>query len=108
MNLSGTNRFFSKLPYTRKSWAYVLFTIYSCMLLTYFQVFPALTSTTVDTQFFSGQRLNDTTTTTIPSSLCFLIVNFGKKILPHIKIESFCSKICRYYIDNVFPLFGFY
>ena len=23
---------------------------------------------------------------TIPSSLCFLIVNFGKQILPHIKI----------------------
>ena len=66
MNLSRTNSFFSKLPSTRKSWAYVLFTIYSCMLLTYFQVFPALTSTTVDAQLFSGQRRNDTTTTTTP------------------------------------------
>jgi hypothetical protein len=65
MNLSWTNRFFSKLPSTRNSWAYVLFTIYSCMLLTYFLVFPALTSsTTVDAQLFSGQRRNDTTTTT--------------------------------------------
>jgi hypothetical protein len=36
------------------------------MLLTYFLVFPALTSstTTVDAQLFSGQRRNDTTTTT--------------------------------------------
>jgi hypothetical protein len=35
------------------------------MLLTYFLVFPALTSssTTVDAQLFSGQRRNDTTTT---------------------------------------------
>ena len=66
MNLSWTNRFFSKLPSTRNSWAYVLFTIYSCMLLTYFLVFPALTSTTIDAQLFSGQRLNDTTTTTTP------------------------------------------
>ena len=66
MNLSRTNSFFSKLPSTRKSWAYVLFTIYSCMLLTYFLVFPALTSTTIDAQLFSGQRLNDTTTTTTP------------------------------------------
>jgi hypothetical protein len=66
MNLSWTKRFFSKLPSTRNSWAYVLFTIYSCMLLTYFLVFPALTSstTTVDAQLFSGQRRNDTTTTT--------------------------------------------
>lgn len=64
MNLSWTNSFFSKLPSTRNSWAYVLFTIYSCMLLTYFLVFPALTSTTIDAQLFSGQRLNDTTTTT--------------------------------------------
>ena len=64
MNLLGTNRFFSKLRSTRKGWAYVLFTIYFCMLLTYFQVFPALTSTTVDAQLFSGQRPNDTTTTT--------------------------------------------
>ena len=64
MNLSWTNRFFSKLPSTRDRWAYVLFTIYSCMLLTYFLVFPALTSTTIDAQLFSGQRLNDTTTTT--------------------------------------------
>jgi ABC-type multidrug transport system fused ATPase/permease subunit len=63
MNLSGTNRFF-KISSTRNSWAYVLFTIYSCMLLTYFQIFPALTSTTVDAQFFSGQRRNDTATTT--------------------------------------------
>ena len=68
MNLSGTNRFFSKLPSTRKGWAYVLFTIYSCMLLTYFQVFPTLTSTTVGAQLFSGQRPNDTTTTTAPTS----------------------------------------
>jgi ABC-type multidrug transport system fused ATPase/permease subunit len=73
MNLSGTNRFF-KISSTRNSWAYVLFTIYSCMLLTYFQIFPALTSTTVDAQFFSGQRRNDTaattttTTTTAPTS----------------------------------------
>jgi hypothetical protein len=68
MNLSWTKRFFSKLPSTRNSWAYVLFTIYSCMLLTYFLVFPALTSstTTVDAQLFSGQRRNDTTTTTAP------------------------------------------
>ena len=64
MNLSWTNRFFSKLPSTRDRWAYVLFTIYSCMLLTYFLVFPALTSTTIDAQLFSGQRRNDTTTTT--------------------------------------------
>jgi hypothetical protein len=64
MNLSWINRFFSKLPSTKNSWAYVLFTIYSCMLLTYFLVFPALTSTTVDAQLFSGQRRNDTTTTT--------------------------------------------
>jgi hypothetical protein len=63
MNLSWTNRFFSKLPSTRNSWAYVLFTIYSCMLLTYFLVFPALTSTTVDAQLFSGQRRNNTITT---------------------------------------------
>ena len=63
MNLSWTKRFFSKLPSTRNNWAYVLFTIYSCMLLTYFLVFPALTSsTTVDAQLFSGQRRNDTTT----------------------------------------------
>lgn len=68
MNLSWTNSFFSKLPSTRNSWAYVLFTIYSCMLLTYFLVFPALTSTTIDAQLFSGQRLNDTTTTTPPTS----------------------------------------
>jgi hypothetical protein len=67
MNLSWTKRFFSKLPSTRNSWAYVLFTIYSCMLLTYFLVFPALTSsTTVDAQLFSGQRRNDTTNTTAP------------------------------------------
>jgi hypothetical protein len=65
MNLSWTKRFFSKLPSTRNNWDYVLFTIYSCMLLTYFLVFPALTSsTTVDAQLFSGQRRNDTTTTT--------------------------------------------
>jgi hypothetical protein len=41
------------------------------MLLTYFQIFPALTSTTVDAQLFSGQRRNDTattTTTTAPTS----------------------------------------
>lgn len=68
MNLSWTNRFFSKLPSTRDRWAYVLFTIYSCMLLTYFLVFPALTSTTIDAQLFSGQRLNDTTSTTPPTS----------------------------------------
>jgi len=67
MNLSGTNRFF-KISSTRNSWAYVLFTIYSCMLLTYFQIFPALTSTTVDAQLFSGQRRNDTATTTAPTS----------------------------------------
>lgn len=67
MNLSWTKRFFSKLPSTRNSWDYVLFTIYSCMLLTYFLVFPALTSsTTVDAQLFSGQRRNDTITTTAP------------------------------------------
>ena len=29
----------------------------------------------------------------IPTSLCFLIVNFGKQIVSHIQIESFCSKI---------------
>ena len=70
MNLSWTKRFFSKLPSTRNSWDYVLFTIYSCMLLTYFLVFPALTSsTTVDAQLFSGQRRNDTTTiTTTPTN----------------------------------------
>jgi hypothetical protein len=69
MNLSWTKRFFSKLPSTRNSWAYVLFTIYSCMLLTYFLVFPALTSsTTVDAQLFSGQRRNDTTTTAPPTN----------------------------------------
>lgn len=68
MNLSWTNRFFSKLPSTRNRWAYVLFTIYSCLLLTYFLVFPALTSTTIDAQLFSGQRLNDTTSTTPPTS----------------------------------------
>jgi hypothetical protein len=69
MNLSWTKRFFSKLPSTRNNWDYVLFTIYSCMLLTYFLVFPALTSsTTVDAQLFSGQRRNDTTTTTAPST----------------------------------------
>src|SRR5215213_5748598 len=68
MNLSWTNQFFSKLPSTRNSWAYVLFTIYSCILLTYFLVFPALTSTTVDGQLFSGQRRNDTTTTASPSN----------------------------------------
>jgi hypothetical protein len=67
MNLSWTKRFFSKLPSTRNNWDYVLFTIYSCMLLTYFLVFPALTSsTTVDAQLFSGQRRNDTTNTTAP------------------------------------------
>lgn len=65
MNLSWTNRFFSKLPSTRNIWGYVLFTICSCMLLTYFLVFPALTSsTTADAQLFSGQRRNDNTTTT--------------------------------------------
>ena len=37
--------------------------IYCCMLLTYFLVFPALTPTTVDAQLFSGERRNDTTTT---------------------------------------------
>ena len=70
MNLSWTKRFFSKLLSTRNSWDYVLFTIYSCMLLTYFLVFPALTSsTTVDAQLFSGQRRNDTTTiTTTPTN----------------------------------------
>lgn len=69
MNLSWTNRFFSKLPSTRNSWAYVMFTIYSCMLLTYFLVFPALTSSTmVDAQLFSGQRRNDTTTTPPPNT----------------------------------------
>jgi hypothetical protein len=68
MNLSWINRFFPMLPSTRNSWAYVLFTICSCMLLTYFLVFPALTSTTVDAQLFSGQRRNDTTTTTTPTS----------------------------------------
>ena len=68
MNLSWNNRFFSKLPSTRDRWAYVLFTIYSCMLLTYFLVFPALTSTTIDAQLFSGQRRNDTTTTTTAST----------------------------------------
>ena len=65
MNLSWTNRFFSKIPSTRNDWAYVLFTIYFGTLLTYFLVFPALTSTTtVDAQLFSGQRRNDTTTPT--------------------------------------------
>ena len=69
MNLSWTKRFFSKLPSTRNNWDYVLFTIYSCMLLTYFLVFPALTSsTTVDAQLFSGQRRNDTTTTAPPTN----------------------------------------
>jgi len=39
------------------------------MLLTYFLVFPALTSsTTVDAQLFSGQRRNDTTTTAPPTN----------------------------------------
>jgi hypothetical protein len=64
MNPSGINRFFSKLPSTRNDCAYVLFTIYFGTLLTYFLVFPALTSTMVDAQLFSGQRRNDTTTTT--------------------------------------------
>ena len=64
MNFSCTNTFFSKLPSTRENWACVSFMIYCCMLLTYFLVFPALTSTTVDAQLFSGQRRNDTTTTT--------------------------------------------
>jgi ABC-type multidrug transport system fused ATPase/permease subunit len=70
MNPSGTNRFFSKLRSTRNNWAYVLFTIYFCILLSYFLVFPALTSTTtVDAQLFSGQRRNDTTTpTTVTTS----------------------------------------
>lgn len=69
MNLSWTNRFFSKLPSTINSWSYVMFTIYSCMLLTYFLVFPALTSSTmVDAQLFSGQRRNDTTTTPPPNT----------------------------------------
>jgi hypothetical protein len=73
MNLLWTNRFFSKLPCTRISWTYVLFTLCSCMLLTYFLLFPALISTTVDAQLFSGQRRNDTTTpatatTSTPSS----------------------------------------
>ena len=70
MNLSWTKRFFSKLPSTRNIWGYVLFTICFCMLLTYFLVFPALTSsTTADAQLFSGQRRNDnTTTTTTPTN----------------------------------------
>src|SRR5215216_6806636 len=69
MNLSWTKRFFSKLPSTRNNWDYVLFTIYSCMLLTSFLVFPVLTSsTTVDAQLFSGQRRNDTTTTAPPTN----------------------------------------
>jgi hypothetical protein len=34
----------------------------------------------------------------IPTSLCFLIINFSKQIVSHIKIESFCSKICGYFI----------
>jgi hypothetical protein len=39
------------------------------MLLTYFLVFPVLTSsTTVDAQLFSGQRRNDTTTTAPPTN----------------------------------------
>jgi hypothetical protein len=40
------------------------------MLLTYFLVFPALTSstTTVDAQLFSGQRRHDTTTTAPPTN----------------------------------------
>ncbi len=29
----------------------------------------------------------------IPTILCFLIINFSKQIVSHIKIESFCSKI---------------
>jgi hypothetical protein len=69
MNLSGTNTFVSKLPSTKNGWAYVSFTIYSCMLLTYFLVFPALTSTTVDAQLFSGQRRNDTNTNTTTTAL---------------------------------------
>ena len=68
MNFSCTNTFFSKLPSTRENWACVSFMIYCCMLLTYFLVFPALTSTTVDAQLFSGQRRNDTTTTTTAST----------------------------------------
>jgi len=38
------------------------------MLLTYSLVFPVLTPTTVDAQLFSGQRRNDTTTTTSPGT----------------------------------------
>lgn len=71
MDFSCTNTFFSKLPSTKNNWAYVSFMIYCCMLLTYLLVFPALTSTTVDAQLFSGQRRNDTaatTTTTSPST----------------------------------------
>ena len=64
MNFSCTNIFFSKLPSTKNNWVYVLCMIYCCMLLTYSLVFPVLTPTTVDAQLFSGQRRNDTTTTT--------------------------------------------
>ena len=68
MNFLCTNTFFSKLPYTTNNWGYVLCMIYCCMLLTYFLVFPALTPTTVDAQLLSGQRRNDTTTTTSPGT----------------------------------------
>ncbi len=33
--------------------------------------------------------------------LCFLIINFSKQIVSHIKIESFCSKICGYFISQI-------
>lgn len=67
MNFSCTNIFFSKLPSTINNWVYVLCMIYCCMLLTY-SLFPVLTPTTVDAQLFSGQRGNDTTTTTSPGT----------------------------------------
>ena len=67
MNFSCTNTFFSKLPSTTNYGAYMLFMICFCMLLSYFLVFPALTPTSINAQLFSGQRRNDTTTTTATS-----------------------------------------
>jgi hypothetical protein len=68
MSFPCTNTSFSKLPSTKNKWAYVLCMIYCCMLLTYFLIFPALISTTVDAQLLSGQSRNDTTAATSPST----------------------------------------
>lgn len=62
MDFSCTNTFFSKSLSTTNNWtSYVLIMTYCCIVLTYFLVFPALTSTAVDAQLFSGQRRNDST-----------------------------------------------